>query len=394
MYVSVANILLLVAIIHTPAPQTDTLSQSSPDSPVATVADNEKPTTSLDSWLHQIRDGSPRQRREAAANPPSDARLRLVIDALSDAANDVHLDVRTAAIFSLGDLGDMEVVPLLHNKLASRAPKVRSAAIWALASLGNADAEPQVRKLLIDSNDGVRLAASWYFAKIAVPRARSPLLASLGDENAKVRVAAVWGLSATGIDEHLELVRMKLQDPSSDVRSAAARALGRADDRKSSKALKQALSDIESSVRIAAASALTELGEAGGAIADEMTNGKAVEWDQLDSVLGADAVPFLIALLQSNESGVRANSAIALGESGDQRAEPALRELSESPDLSDRIAATNALATLGDWSLPVRFIAAAWAAITSRTAIILVGVLALAVLLGLYIFLIVSKYRA
>ena len=58
----------------------------------------------------------------------------------------------------------------------------------------------------------------------------------------------------------------------------------------------------------------------------DSNDGKVIRWEQLDSVLGADAIPFLFALLQSDEPGVRTNCAKVLGESGDQRAEPALRE--------------------------------------------------------------------
>ena len=393
MYILIAKLIVIITIIHSPAPLMEDLNAAVADSFVATTANNQRQVTDLESWLDRIRHGSLVQRREAAANLPSGVKSKQLVDALLDAANDYYVDVRTAAIFSLGDLGNMEVVPLLHNKLASRAPEVRSAAIWALASLANTDAEPQIRKLLIDNNDEVRLAASWYFAKITAPQAREPLLALLGDENVEVRVAAVWGLSATGVGGHIEMVRTKLRDPNVEVRAATARALAQAGDRKSSKALKQTLSDIESSVRIAAAWALTELGEASGPIADKMISGEAGQWERLDAVLGVDAVPFLIALLRSDDPGVRASSAKVLGESSDQRAKPALRDLSGSPDFSDRIAATTALATLDERRLPAKLFSIAWAAFTSRSGIFLVFGVALAALVGLNIFVLMSSDR-
>ena len=160
MYVFVTNLLVLTAVIHTTARLSENLTSSTADLFVATTAATQRPVTDLDAWLHRIRDGTREQRMEAAANLPSNTTSERVIDALRDATDDNYIDVRAAAIYSLGDLGDIDVVPLLHNKLASRAPQVRSAAIWALTSLGNTDAQEQIGKLLFDANDGVRIAAS------------------------------------------------------------------------------------------------------------------------------------------------------------------------------------------------------------------------------------------
>ncbi len=101
-----------------------------------------------------------RGRRRAAVTlgweRPSEA-YQLLVGLLSDPV----LDVRQAAVFSLGRLGDRRAIRELTvpKILFSREPVMRQAAVRALAELGGTDVIPALAERLDDSDWSVRIAA-------------------------------------------------------------------------------------------------------------------------------------------------------------------------------------------------------------------------------------------
>jgi HEAT repeat protein len=145
------------------------------------------------------------------------------------------------------------------------------------------------------------------------------------------------------------------RDPDWLVRAQACQALGAFPDPDATLALYRAAEDCEPAVRVEAARALVRQGTVRSVV--ELVR-QVAPGDDLPSVtvmalfrsLGRDAVPQLIALLESNKTGLAARlvAADALGHIGDLRAVPALLQLYDQPSVLVRMTSMEALARLGD----------------------------------------------
>lgn len=315
----------------------------------------------VDQWLRIAAEGSPDQRLRAAYAPPDQADRDRVVPALMTLAGDIKQDIRSAALYALGELGDQRSYALIRNALDDRSPRVREAAVWAANKARIIDALPEVAGLFDDRDPKVRVAANWYFAQTVPPAERGPLLRSLEAADSRVRVAAVWGLSASPLEEHRSAARFLFADSNPDVREAAAWGFAEARDSQSIGAFRRGLADRDEGVRKAMADGLQTLGDPGGAIAIQLINGEELLWSDIESALGSStASSFLIALLDSDENRVRNIAAAALGQSGENAARTRLLVMSESQRLGDRMAATAALSNLDNSGQTGKFVRLFW----------------------------------
>jgi HEAT repeat protein len=195
------------------------------------------------------------------------------VPALIQALGDSGWEVRRAAAWALGKLGDPQAVPALIQALGDDWYDVRAAAAWALGAIGDPQAVPALIQALGDDWYDVRAAAAWALGAIGDPQAVPALIQALGDwgelikalgvslegewsENA--RLAAAEALVKIGTPAVSPLIQA-LGDRSENVRLAAAEALGKLGDPQAIPALIQALGDRNWDVRRAAQQAIQQI---------------------------------------------------------------------------------------------------------------------------------------
>ena len=166
---------------------------------------------------------------------------------------------RKQLVEALGAVGTPAVPPLIQA-LGDRNSDVRAAACWALGEIGDRRAVPPLIQALRDGYSNVRAAACEALVKIGAP-AVPHLIQALRDGNSDVRWAACRALGAIGDRQAVPPLIQALGDGDSDVRAAACRALGEIGDGQAVSPLIQALGDWNRDVRVAACEALGEIGD-------------------------------------------------------------------------------------------------------------------------------------
>jgi HEAT repeat protein len=242
---------------------------------------------------------------------------------LIQALGDGDSDVREAACWALGEIGDRQAVPPLIQALRDGNSDVRAAACEALGAIGDGQAVPPLIQALRDWDSDVRVAACRALGEIGDGQAVPPLIQALRDWDSDVRAAACEALVKIGAPAVPHLIQA-LRDWNSDVRIAVRRALGEIGDGQAVPPLIQALRDWDSDVRVAACRALGEIGD-------------------------GQAVPPLIQALGDWDSDVRVAACRALGEIGDRQAVPALSVWAHA---GERVAQA-ALQQMGQAPLPL-----------------------------------------
>jgi len=116
------------------------------------------------------------------------------VEALTEALEDAHRDVRVSVIEALGEIGDPRSVPALTQSLSDRDWRIREAVAEALGELESSAASPALQS-------------------------------ALGDTHWKVRLAAVEGIGASGDDAAAPAVRKLLKDPRPEIREAVVEAV-------------------------------------------------------------------------------------------------------------------------------------------------------------------------
>jgi ribosomal protein S27AE len=126
---------------------------------------NTEPAQSLDTLLHDLRDGddiAARGAAEALGKLGFSARVAVpdLIDALTTRVHFGMPQVEFQATVALGQVGDPRAVTPLIRVLGSSAPATRREAIRSLASIGGPEAMRAVRVMLWDEDRHVRGAAA------------------------------------------------------------------------------------------------------------------------------------------------------------------------------------------------------------------------------------------
>lgn len=155
-----------------------------------------------------------------------------------------------AAANSLAKLGDRRAFTDLLRLLGHPDPAVRQAVIAALDSLGHPDLEKHIANLLSDPNPRVRESAVRIAGYFAFSDCIERLFASAEDEDERVRRAAIEHLPYLEQNERaINLLKRVLFQETPKVRASAARALGEMEDPSVIPDLLRVLNDEDSWVR-------------------------------------------------------------------------------------------------------------------------------------------------
>jgi HEAT repeat protein len=268
------------------------------------------------------------------------------VPALMEALKDEDKDVRQTAAEALGKIG-VPAVPALMEALKDEDWRVRQAAARALGEIGDPQALPALIQALKD--EYVREAVEEALGKIGVP-AVPALIEALKDDDEDVRRAAAGALGEIGDPQAVPALIEALKDDDEYVRRAAVGALGKIGDLQAVPALLEALKDRDEYVRWAAVGALGEIGML--AVSAVLEALKAEVWRVRLAVaralgeIGVPAVPALLDALKAEEWRVR-QVAGALGKIGEQQAVPALIQALKDENENVREAAARALRKIG-----------------------------------------------
>ncbi len=221
------------------------------------------PTITFEAALRDLA-SSRASARTAAAQALGDVRdatararaARALIEALTDST----LDVRLAAVTSLGELACEVAIEPLVRCFDDPAPAVRQGAAVALGRLGfSAGFEALVRALRSGPPD-LRFQAATSLAEIDAERAREPLIAALTDADSEVVGAAACALGAVGDPLAIEPLAAALQASQVDkTRFDVAYALADLGDARGAAVLRQLL--VERDYAFDAVDALERIGD-------------------------------------------------------------------------------------------------------------------------------------
>ena len=224
-------------------------------------------------------------------------------------------DVRKAAAYALGHLGDKQAANPLAEALSDDADAVGKAAAYALGLLGDKRAFDPLIEDLADDDSRVHGATAYALGLLGDKRAVDPLIKALADPYSYVRQMAAKALEQLGQPEWARYIRGDEDD---------FRRLGSSKDPRAAVPLIKALSDVSYEywwrVSGAAAKALVLLGDV--------------------------AVDPLIEALSDDNLYIRVVVARVLGQLGDKRAiDPLIKAMADDDEVRD--AAEAALKKLG-----------------------------------------------
>ena len=116
---------------------------------------------------------------------------------------DADASVRIAALDTLTDIGDKDVIPLAADLLDDESSRVRREAINTLTRLRATDSAAQIAAFLEDEDREVRALAVDSMGKLGHKAAATGLLSALGDDHARVVGEAISSLGEIGASEAL-----------------------------------------------------------------------------------------------------------------------------------------------------------------------------------------------
>jgi HEAT repeat protein len=272
-------------------------------------------------------------------------------------------DVREAVARALGDLADPRASPALVLALRDQSSDVRRDALTALGRLRAADAVDAVAPFASDRSPSLRIAALTALGRIATPDALRILVQSLGTaedaggslERTPVRDALVTSGPAAISPLHALLAG----SPSPPVATSAAWVLGAlratAEGPAVVAAMRRGVLPVAAALRALTGAGtanqvpvvLEFVADASPLVRDEALGAAAALLDPHHP--DGRAVEPLAAALRDPRPGSaqRARMATLLGRTGASRAAPLLVELARAQDTALRLAAIDALATLG-----------------------------------------------
>jgi HEAT repeat protein len=272
-------------------------------------------------------------------------------------------DVRGAVARALGDLGDPRATQALLLQLRDNVPDVRLEALAAIGKLRAGDAVDAIAPLATDHNPALRQASIAALGRIGTPAAVRALVATLGQGD-----DAGGGLDRTPLREALvsagaagiaEVAAVLERPPSAAAATSAAWILGELHARERAPAIIAAMR--RGALPPAAALhalAGTRTSESLPVVLEFAGDASAFVRDQALDAAGAlldpalpdgRAVEPLTAALRDPrlDAGERASIARLLGRTGAARAAPVLAGLARSRGALARLAAIDAIGTLG-----------------------------------------------
>jgi len=181
---------------------------------------------------------------------------RAIVDALMGVAKDPNVEVRRAAIRSLGQHQHKAALPTLRDALRDSDAEVRAAALEALSEMEDAASADAIVALLKDPNKEVRARAVEALTNLELTSPPPGLRDALRDPDAEVRHRAAHAVGHFEDPTAVPALRAMLDDPNAEVREAAVEALASIRNEPAIQALIVALKAKDPKVRQAAADAL------------------------------------------------------------------------------------------------------------------------------------------
>ncbi|HYC52790.1 MAG TPA: M56 family metallopeptidase [Gemmatimonadaceae bacterium] len=332
------------------------LAAASPTARAAAMEKSAAPipaTTEMESPLPQ--DPPVPQPQPAPATQASN-RATSAVPALIDALGDASVEVRLAAVTSLGTLEDPRAIAALGKALKEDAdPRVREAAAEALGEIGDVRAVPH----LLDALKGEKVARVKEeiissLQEIDDPSAVPGIIAVIKDPSAAVRRAAVSALGDFEAQSALGAIMELVRDTDVEVRREVADALS---DLESADALATLITlsrDSDAEVRANAVNGLGSLEDPRAldalvaALKDANADVRSHAADGIHNIPEIKSAPrALIDALADADAEVRQNVAHALGGIGDEAAVPALKRALGDTNVEVRRSVAEALSEIG-----------------------------------------------
>lgn len=251
---------------------------------------------------------------------PSQDSARAVIRALLEAVRDPDLEVRRAAIRSLGRYEDPSTAPAFREALRDPDPEIRTIAIEALAEFKDRSSVGAIAAALRDENVEVRRAAADALDDLPAASARTELIAALRDPDAEVRERAISALAHLKDPAATDALLAAMKDPKPDVRARAIEALHELELSTPPPALLDALRDPSPAVRQQAAHAVGHYQDARAVptlrtmIEDPNAEVREAAVEALAEIRTEAAIEALMGALKSKDPKVRRAAADALGQ--------------------------------------------------------------------------------
>jgi HEAT repeat protein/beta-lactamase regulating signal transducer with metallopeptidase domain len=251
---------------------------------------------------------------------PRQDSTRAVIRALLEAARDPDLEVRRAAIRSLGRYEDPSTAPAFREALRDPDHEIRTIAIEALSELKDRSSVGAIAAALRDENVEVRRAAADALDDLPAASARTELIAALRDPDAEVREKAISALARLKDPAATDALIAAMKDPKADVRARAIEALHELELPTPPAALLDALRDPSAEVRHQAAHAVGHYQDARAVptlramIEDPNAEVREAAVEALSEIRTEAAIDALMGALKSKDPKVRRAAADALGQ--------------------------------------------------------------------------------
>ena len=181
---------------------------------------------------------------------------RAIVNALLGVVKDPNVEVRRAAVRSLGQHKSPAAIPALREALRDSDPEVRGSALEALSEMEDAGSADAIVAMLKDSNREVRAKALSALTNLELTSVPAGYRDALKDPDPDVRHQAAHVAGHFEDAAAVPTLRTMLEDPNAEVREAAVEALASIRNEAAIQALIGALKARDAKVRQAAADAL------------------------------------------------------------------------------------------------------------------------------------------
>ena len=324
---------------------------------------------SIPDLIAQLSDANPAVRQRVAKALRDTKPVEIIEPLIQIAQSNADENSRNSALYALGMIGDVRVIPFLVSQMFD--PVTGLEAALSLANLAPSSIQP-LMDVLADVQQppaargyaveglGDCIFSDWVDHPAAKPPAMieqitDALLKHLDDKEAGIRESCAYSLGWMGAKNAVPALIARLQDPVFEVRRGAIDALGRLKDTQAIDPLITCLNDPDALIRACTAKVLgwfynpkpapyllLALQDADGRV-------RAYAADSLGKLKVVPAVDLLIACLDDPTDDVRWHAAIALGQIRDPRAvEPLRNTLQRGTDRRTTFWCIWALAELGD----------------------------------------------
>ena len=181
---------------------------------------------------------------------------RAIVNALLSVVKDPNVEVRRAAVRSLGQHKSPAAIPALREALRDSDAEVRGSALEALSEMEDAGSADAIVAMLKDSNREVRAKALSALTNLELTSPPAGYRDALKDPDPDVRHQAAHVAGHFEDAAAVPALRTMLEDPNAEVREAAVEALASIRNEAAIQALIGALKARDAKVRQAAADAL------------------------------------------------------------------------------------------------------------------------------------------